>query len=478
MLNAIYYRIKSVKPLLKQSTFFDYVVPTELTHVTDNKTKEKYVRKMPKKVAKYYIDSNFTTLLTDHLSNWCYFLGAELPEVMATIIDYFREKGNTNFSEKISSVARFSTANTFFYGVFRYCLTHDENFNLQDNANSDAFYLEEFNRIILQQYGVSGRSGNQIIMQLAKSGTQNPYILFEAAEIEYTNPHGIHLEKAYEYYKRASDLGYALADWSLGYLAQKSYEKPWHIKAYDNMSEDEKIECAISYYKKASKKNCSRALNSLGNLASNSSIFSHFACQLEPAKKYYQMAAEQENIDGMYNYARTLEKELLKQYSDTRRQLLNTEKDQIMSTCSLMLTYYKKAADLGKANACYRCALYYGHITDEDNSEMKCLHFGGVECNISTSIRYLEKAILLNEEPIFDAYLFLTRYILDYPNEFFDYKQSLLDAEHYISFLTHSKKFDLEATSRQKVQLEELKYSLQTVKKELRRKKQKTKLSD
>lgn len=418
--------------------FYTFIVPNEdsILRVEDSRTMAKYIRDTPpKKVIEFYKDRTNEGVIKNHLRSWCDYLGENHDIIANAILNIFNENSQEAISNRLKAIMHSKT--DFYYEVFRYCITGK---SVISTPPSLADRLLEFNDTILTQYGVSGRTGKVVILQKAKAGSTNPYILFEAAEIEYMKRYDKDktndkcLENAYNYYKKASDLGFPLADWSLGFLAQMSNKKVWNISAFENLDQDKKMELAVYYYKKAASQNCSKAFNSLGNIVEK--VNDNLKKELKTAKEYYFIAAEMNNLFAMYNYAKVLEKEIKNELLDYKS---NKEANlsRLKKTATTIVNYYYKAAELGYGFACYRYALIKGHLIDEKSLTLEQYAILDIKKDINTSIRYLEKAIVLSPDdaPCYDAYIFLCQYIINNKNLFFKWDDELGKAEKYIRFL-------------------------------------------
>ena len=94
---------------------------------------------------------------------------------------------------------------------------------------------------------------------------KNPFACFEMASLEF---HGIitgkpRYEKAYEYYKIASDNNHPVALWAIGYLLYNGY--------IGNKSDEDLLK-AYDYFIKSQELKCSNAYNSLGLIYLNGDI--------------------------------------------------------------------------------------------------------------------------------------------------------------------------------------------------------------
>lgn len=447
MLAKIYKCIRRIKRNINQSKFFDFIILPNYIFVSPE-TKRRYIRRPSTQMITLYQERTYEVAVKNHLKEFVDFLDNDLQNVMNEILNTFRKNDAKEISTILESFNSSESLLDFFYITFKYCITNNYlNIIAQYPVKSDSFYLDEFYKKVIQPYGVSGKLGKKAILQMAEAGISNPYILFEAAELEFLGNadnnfnQNNQLDMAYEYYKKASDLGHALSDWSLGWLAQKSCEKSWKIKAYEKMELREKIETAIFYYKRAANKDCIKAYNSLGNLSANENWKQYFKEQLKPPKYYYQLAAEKDNVYGMINYAQLLEKELVEKIKENPGLQCD---ETIEKDATNMFKYFKKAANLHLGEACYRCALYYGHLTDERNFGMEQINFGGISQNLSSCISYLENAIQYEDttNPLYNAYLFLSEIILTHRDIFFNYEKELKKADNYLAYLENNYEFN------------------------------------
>jgi len=94
---------------------------------------------------------------------------------------------------------------------------------------------------------------------------KNPFACFEMASLEF---YGIisgkpRYDKAYEYYKIASDNNHPVAHWAIGYL---------FYKGYIGSKSDEDLKKAYNYFLKSQELKCSSAFNSLGLIYLNGEI--------------------------------------------------------------------------------------------------------------------------------------------------------------------------------------------------------------
>lgn len=421
LLRKIYFEIHKLQTSFTQSKLYDYIVPLDCGYEINDESKSKYIRgSMPQKVIEYYRNRRNKLQIEKHIMKWLReFSDTGLQVVLETMVGVLDSSDQHKEFAAILEDERNNDATSdaeIFYAIFRYCLTGECEMNHMEKFDIRSKALQEFNEEVLMQYGISGYTGRNVILHKAGMGTDNPYVLFEAAEIEYMNCiyYGKNegLEKAYEYYKKASNLGFALADWSLGFLAYESQKRSWYIKDYANMPEQQKIKTAIEYFTKAMEKGCSKAFNSMGNIVKENSRYSQLLQGLKSAKEYYYDAAERKNLFGMYNYARMLEDELRKQVNSKENKKKN---DQMHEKGKEMMKYFSESAELGYPKANYRCGLYYGHLSDDNtiNHDNFCV----VDKDEQLAMNYLNTAVDLNDDMLLsDCYLYLLEYILDKKN--------------------------------------------------------------
>lgn len=471
LLHEIYKSISSIKKNITQEKFYGYIIPSKASKVEDSRTMGKYIRKkMPECVREYYRETNNKACIVEYLKKWCDYVRSDRDAIFNAIISVLKLTDVDNANSYLIELFayRLLEDTKLFYELFRYCITQEKNnydaIKLEEKNHAVA--LEEFNKLILTQYGISGRTGRSVILQLASSETtKNPYILFEAAEIEYMQRYDASgrtdnesLETAYKYYKRASDLGFALADWSLGYLAQMCNEKAWDIKAYRNMSPEDQIKTAIEYFEKSMQQGCSKGYNSMGNIVKNHAMIPDLSHKLKSAKEYYRQSAELGNIFGMYNYARTLEKELKELIkSPDFKEVDITE--YMIKLREEMVNYYKVAADCGNSIASYRYAVYCGQLSDEKAAVHE--NFPWESKNEAMAIKYLRNAAVPSlYEICYDAMLFLTDYILHRKWFFYNWRYELDNAKTYMKKINNGLILTKEANARQKKQYTQLKQEL------------------
>lgn len=258
----------------------------------------------------------------------------------------------------------------FYYELFRYLVTG----YVEDIGKYDAIEkaYREFYEEIVKQYGVSGTTASMMILQKVQGqNTTNPIILYEAAEIEFTkgkaakkeDDRHLHFQNAYNYYSKAYENGLPLAGWNLGHLAQKD-DTAQYVEQYRSLKKKDRLEIAKKYFVKAEKEGCLRAINSLGNL--HMSKLSNKEkenpnpenANYKEARKYYKNAAQKNEVHGMYNYGRILEKEIKQDIEKNNSGHISENLKQQEKKINEMIEYFEKAANEGYPPACYRYALY------------------------------------------------------------------------------------------------------------------------
>lgn len=288
----------------------------------------------------------------------------------------------------------------FYYELFKGCVlgTIEEKKDKTDLQN-----FQEFQDLIIRPYGVSGTTAGIIITQMAEN-TENPYILYEAGEIEYKLGYTrgertkLHIVKAYEYYKKASDKGFPLAYWSLGFMAQSG--KADYITEFA-VSKSDRMSLARYYFQKAADKKCVRAYNSLGNIQSKGANLFKDTGGNNSAEAYYELAAMQNDVYGMYNYGRILEKKIKKKVFEAleKDMELNEVCKEFENEINKMFFFIKSSADMGYPLACYRTALYYSEILFEDEKTIFPSNMKNpiVEYDNILAKKYFRMAIDLNK---------------------------------------------------------------------------------
>ena len=192
--------------------------------------------------------------------------------------------------------------------------------------------------------------------------------------------------EAFNWYKRAAELGYIEAFNELGryYYEGWGTEKniPEAIKWYEEAAEEGNVnaywnlglvyeevkndERAFYWYKKAAESGFANAYNNVGIYYKNGYGVEK---NVEEAIKWYEKAAEQGNVNAYWNLG------LVYEYEEVK----NNE---------IAFYWYKKAAESGMAKACNKVGIYY------ENGR-------GVEKNVEEAIKWYEKA---TEQGNVDAY--------------------------------------------------------------------------
>ncbi len=450
--------------------------------VSEFSDKGKYIRDgLPQKLIRNYIKPSNRNRILEWLNEKCiifYDNSKTLYEVLLNKLNNEIDKNTMDYlCGQVKLYFNNETQSSFYYVLFCYILSYEiktgtVNFDVEktlgellcDKGTVDiSEKLKEFDKDILLTYGVSGKSGSMVIRQLAELGeTDNPYIYMEAAELEinkflyikreqkyakkylknYTIKYLLYnfritgkeiesiddfvngfteqhvqidaaseiLQKAYSYYKKASDLGHPLATWSLGYLFYKSAKDGWPKPDGITKDTEQKYIKAVSFFEQAANGKCSKAYNSLGNIVSNTDVNENIKKKLKTAEEYYEQAAKQKNVFGMYNYARELEKKL----NNGDEMPIENERHIFMT----MLKYFKEAANKGLCKACYRYALYIGHLEDYDTiRKYKTRGLFNQKADHVLAYQYLEKAIQADQtveydERCYDAYIYWLRYTI------------------------------------------------------------------
>ena len=153
--------------------------------------------------------------------------------------------------------------------------------------------VEQFVKIQLDAGIWSLRSINELAKQ------KNPFACFEMASLEF---YGIiagypRYEKAYEYYKIASDYNHPVANWAIGYL---------YYKGYIGFRTTHDLYMAFRFFNKSRKYNCSSAFNSLGLVFLNGDI-PHIKKSNDNAMKMFEKSALLGNVYAYNNIGRIYE---------------------------------------------------------------------------------------------------------------------------------------------------------------------------
>ena len=127
------------------------------------------------------------------------------------------------------------------------------------NTNVSVTDVKNFMQLQLNSGIWSIRELNELVKQ------RNPLACFEMASLEFC---GIisgepRYDKAYEYYKVASDHDHPVARWAMGYL---------FYEGYIGSKSDEDLRKAYEYFKSSQELNCSNAYNSLGLIYLNGNV--------------------------------------------------------------------------------------------------------------------------------------------------------------------------------------------------------------
>lgn len=182
-------------------------------------------------------------------------------------------------------------------------------------------HLYEYINNVVLKTGISGLAGTREI-QFYASQKNNPFILYEAGELEYYNREAPDFDKAFYYYELAWDrFEFPLAAWSIGYMYMKQgivdtiIGNTVHVKEFEMMTEIERYEKAAYYFTKAASKGCGSAFNSLGNMCKSNlpdiiwdTLKTNYITDknewLALQEYYYTKAADLGNTDGLYNLSR------------------------------------------------------------------------------------------------------------------------------------------------------------------------------
>lgn len=135
------------------------------------------------------------------------------------------------------------------------------------------------------------------IYELAKQN--NPFACFEMASLEF---YGIvfgkpRYDKAYSYYKIASENNHPVASWAIGFL---------YYNGYVGNRNSKDLQIAYDYFISSAKSNCPSAFNSLGLVYLNGDIPS-IERNIDTAITYFKRAAELGNVYAFNNLGKISE---------------------------------------------------------------------------------------------------------------------------------------------------------------------------
>lgn len=374
LLYQCYQNVQEVCDLSLES-FFDYMFPNIPDITLCKKQKEEGIKDFKElyyKVYVFYLNRAKGKRIIKHLDGFVQFLGGNVDTVLNNLLEVVKENLGESMVEGMKNKCQGKDQSRLFYEVFWQCMKVEYKIISEERSAKTRKALDEFNDKVLKIYGLSGKTGRNFVVALARKGSMNPYILFEAAEILFQQGMNFFtqgkdgsddLNTAYGFYKKASELDFALAHWAMGHMMQREFEGRWKIPALDNKSKDELLNMAFFYYDKAAEQKLAKAFRSLGNLACNGNIDEKVRKKLGAFKKYYLEAEKGKDVYGMYNYGRTLEREI----NECIKHKDSSEiwKEPEIKKAQRMLKDFEESAEMGYPLANYRCALYYGGLSDE-----------------------------------------------------------------------------------------------------------------
>lgn len=227
------------------------------------------------------------------------------------------------------------------YFLQKCVIEHDPLTTYMKQKKIQSAHLKDYLKEVVWKDGVSGKAGIRRILYLADRSLEehtikkNPFILYEAGEIEYYGrgrTHKPNYEKAYKYYSEAADnFQHPLALWSMGYIIMELTDKTESLQIHNNLTEKEKYEKALYFFNECLKQNpeCGAAYNSLGK-----------ACQKESNKipdtlkeKYiyqwgrtpidlFKKAKKYGNVYGMNNYYVCLIQKSIRESAEQKKKTL------------------------------------------------------------------------------------------------------------------------------------------------------------
>lgn len=427
-LQETYRQIKRNLISYNKEKFFKDIIPQSFKNnaLMDVSTMNKYINgRMSKEIIRYYSDQGNQAAIKRHLSEGPQPLIPRLKrrrvecliEVQEKILQLPSIMENGELSGSLEE-AKHDPAE-FFYRLFYYCIAVEMRFLKGQKSGKDEAekHLKSFEEQILLPYGISSEDGKAIIKSLAENGDQNPYLLFEAAELEMAEGElaadqdqaASHYEMAFRYYTMSAAQGHGPAQWSLGYLYQSDPEKTWPIAAIRKTDENDRISIALEYFQRAAEKNCYRTLHSFGKRSEVMDMKTNSEERRKMPKKQDGEIMKKQECYGIYHYACVLEKELkdLRESGNLPGNFIELAKE--------MLSHYERASKMENYQASYRCALYYGHLADEITMAKEEEDFGWIRKDEKAAIDFFKKAVKSDaDDPMVElTKRRLVQYILD-----------------------------------------------------------------
>lgn len=329
MTSAIVSVIQSTIPEYSTEQFIDLWLTPNLVKQIDDLSMERWIHNadaIPSVVGEKYEKRSDYTGVKNKLGDWYKANTLQSDQILKDLKNLYCACDQKNIVENIEKMYMGTAqAETMFelmwHGIRQSYIVRQENKKTRREN-----HCCEMDELVLYKYGISSEIGKVIIRQLAANGqTDNPYILYGAAELEEEKAlcfsmhnaeiSNTYFDKAYEYYEKASKQEFPMAYWAMGHLVKQHRECTARITILQSKTEQELWELEIEYYKRAAGEKCAKAVNSLGNIAMTISSKNPLRKKLFTGKWYYKYACKLHDIHAYYNYARCLEKELIK---DTR----------------------------------------------------------------------------------------------------------------------------------------------------------------
>lgn len=214
-------------------------------------------------------------------------------------------------------------------------------------------HLKEYLKEVVWKDGISGKAGIRNILYLAEHSLaegkdkKNPFILYEAGEIEYYGRGRSHIpdyEKAYQYYQEAAtEFQHPLALWSMGYMIMNLAEKGEALSVHNQLSREKRYERALVLFNACLMQDakCGAAYNSLGKACKNNNIpeplkekyIYKWGCD---AKELFQKSRKNGNVYGMNNYYDCLVKGSRNKEEEIRKKALEEAFEVIKEAAALL----------------------------------------------------------------------------------------------------------------------------------------------
>lgn len=372
----------------EKNHFKDYVLKEESSFI-DIMSQKSNLKKMKSELLKNVLETTCTFLnVSKALNIKCdsTTYRSEMPEAQQAVA-YLNQLQNI-----IESPIEAKNIACFWYNILRLNYTGQcqiitpnySRFKIEESLGKMAItqkQLDDYIVHVVLSAGTSGLAGMRSILRFANQENLEPnaFALFEAGEIYYYGrlKNGEpDFEKALSYYKKAAELNFPLACWSIGYMYQKYNQKdPITGKKIEFELEGELKDDiakrhmrALSYFMCAAQCDCGAAFNSIGNYCTfQYKILESLWDDLYPEELGYNEAKEKDKIQ--------------------REPIIKEQMSKVL------MYYYEKAAKLGDANGMYNYyRLSIKNILSEKNEKKQSILFYNNKIKL---VEYLQQLIEL-----------------------------------------------------------------------------------